>query len=210
MAAIASVKIWHFFVLELRPKRIHNIDSRFSFTKCPNLDVVSPASGVVRQPSPSASDIALRESLRNPAPPKSPPEVKKVLRKSQKNYHKRKEEAAAEMHFQDSVASSPLHHRKHLQQQQHQQQQHQHQQLQQQQQQLQHHQQQQQQQQQQPSPSEVPQSLPQRSQSFSQPVPGAPKHRNESAADRKPRWTTGSDDFSPFHPVSSVQQESIL
>ena len=42
------------------------------------------------------------------------------------------------------------------------------------------------------------------------PDPATPKHRNESVSDRKPSWTSGSEstagDFSPFKPVSSVQQ----
>ena len=252
------------------------MSSKFSFARGLKFE---PFSANPREPSPTPSDIMLRENLRNPAPPKSPPEVKKVLKKSQKNYSKQKEEAILpdfdhlqrqhqHQHLQrhqghhhqhrrkedlrDDVRDSGFlsnqdldldrhrHHKNYwkrkestdipslelalpsyLQQQQQQQQQRQPEQHQQRFEPL--RRQEQQHQHQQPELQRLvddqslsPISL--RSQSFSSSskvpaadaIPGTPKHRNESAADRKPSWTSGSEstaeDFSPFKPVTSVQQ----
>ena len=140
-----------------------------------------------RENSPTLSDIALRENLRNPAPPKSPPEVKKVLSKSQKNNWRRKEEDQyhpSPMSLQRqqqqtieqnlSLVSLP-----------------------------------------QKIPSfDKPTASTEVSGSVGTTAtatnPGTPKHRNETVrSDRKSTWTSGSEsteDFSSFRAVSSVQQ----
>ncbi len=163
--------------------------SKFSYSKCPNLDVLSGCKRPTtrRENSPTLSDIALRENLRNPAPPKSPPEVKKVMSRSQKNNWKRVEE--------EQYNPSPMS-------------------LQRQQQQtidqnlslvnL-----------TQKTPSlDKPITSPEAS-FVSKTAAGAtntgtPKHRNETVlSDRKSNWTSGSEsteDFSSFRAVSSVQQ----
>ena len=183
--------------------------SRFSFAKCPNLDVLSGTRPTTRREnSPTPSDIALRENLRNPAPPKSPPEIKKVLRKSQKNYWKRKEEADYNEYSLSTM--SETHQKQNLdnfQSTSHQNQQHQSSQQQN------PHQKQssqkQQQQQKQQKPMDQNFQLPEQSFVQSKSSQVLPKRRNESAADRKQAWTSGSEsteDFSSFRPVSSVQQ----
>jgi hypothetical protein len=173
--------------------------SRFSFTKCPNLDVLPGTRPTTRREnSPTPSDIALRENLRNPAPPKSPPEIKKVLRKSQKNYWKRKEEpdynqysfsAMSKDHQKQNITSFQSTSSSQLQNP---------------------HCQMSSQQQQKPIDQSFDRLQPPE-QSVAQPKTSQdlPRRRNESAADRKQACTSGSEsteDFSSFRPVSTVQQ----